>query len=74
MDSAAGDSCYFVVTVVGQLGMFFFVLESKTERKKRRQRADSCMDEERVISQCSSFPAALPLHLTPHLWALWPMA
>lgn len=43
-------------------------------RKKEKQRADACMDEKRVISLRSSFSTALPLHLTPHLWALWPMA
>lgn len=70
MNSAAGDSCYFVVTIVGQLIIYFAggVVESKSERKKMRQRADSCMVEERVISLCCSFSAALPLHLTPHLW------
>lgn len=67
MNSASGDSCYFVVNVVGQFNMFISILFfigamvwSKSEKKKTRQRADSCMHEERVISLCSSFAAALP--------------
>lgn len=35
MDSAAGDSCYFVVTVVGQLGMFFFCVREQDGEKEK---------------------------------------
>lgn len=48
--------------------------ERESQREQTpKQRTDSCMDEERVIYPCSSFSAALPLYLTLHLWALWPM-
>lgn len=61
MNSAAGDSCYFVMTVVGHglIFFFFFLWEECWRGKRRRQRADSCMDEERVISPCSSFSTTL---------------
>lgn len=41
------------------LFFFFFLWEECWRGKRRRQRADSCMDEERVISPCSSFSTTL---------------
>lgn len=73
MNSAAGDSCYFVMTVVGHgLIFFFFFFCGRSvgeEKDGGRGQIHAWMRRGSYLHAPLS-----PLHLTPHLWALWPMA
>lgn len=40
MNSAAGDSCYFVVTVFGWLSVFFFFAGGDVESERTKMEAE----------------------------------